>query len=91
MQIEKVSQANDQLPDGLKVYEILPEDNKEDDADGIDPTKMCATGAKKFDEPTLAIEEPMKEINLGTEDNPKNVIIILNLTHSEEEALIDIL
>ena len=48
-------------------------------------------GAKRFDEPTLAVEEPTKEINLGTESDPRNIIISLNLTPKEERALLDIL
>ena len=91
MQVEEVSQANDQLSDGLGVYEILSENNEQNDADETDPAKMYATNAKKFDEPTSVVEELPREINLGTKDNSKNVIISLNLTHSEEEALIEIL
>ena len=37
------------------------------------------------------MEESTKEINLGTEDDPRNIIISLNLTPEEEHALVDIL
>ena len=37
------------------------------------------------------MEEPTKEINLGTEDDPQIVIISLNLNVEEESALIQVL
>ena len=49
---------------------------------------MYSTGEKRFDEPTSAVEEPTKEINLGTENDPQTVIISLNLNPEEESALI---
>ena len=79
MQIEEVPQENDQLPNGLRVYEILSKGNEDNDIDEIDPAKIYATGAKNFDKPTSIVEEPTKEINLGTKENLKNVIISLNL------------
>ena len=63
------------------------DDGSEDD----DPAKMYSTDEKRFDEPTTVVEEPTKEINLGTEDDPQNIIISLNLTPEEERALLDIL
>ena len=90
LQVEEILQANDQLNNGLRVYEILPKDDEED-SNEIDPAKMYATSAKKFDEPTSTVEEPMKEINLSIEDDLRNVIISLNLTLEEKGALINTL
>ena len=67
------------------------EDDEEDNSNETDPTKIFAIGVKKFDEPTSTVEEPMKEVNLGTEENSKNVIISLNLTPNKKNALIKIL
>ena len=47
----------------------MPEEDN-DDSKEHDPSKMYSTGEKRFDEPTLAVEEPIKEINLGMEDDP---------------------
>ena len=52
---------------------------------------MYSNGEKKFDEPTSVVEEPTKEINLGTEDDPRTIIISLNLDPEEECALIKVL
>ena len=52
---------------------------------------MYSTGARKFDEPTSMVEELTKEINLGIENDPQNIIISLNLTLEEKRALVDIL
>ena len=90
MQIEKVSQANNQLSDSLGIYEITPEE-EDDESKDEDPAKMYSTGEKRFDEPTSAVEEPTKEINLSTENDPRTVIISLNLNHEEESALIQVL
>ena len=90
MQVEEISQADDQLIDGLGVYELMPEEDN-DDSKEDDLAKMYSTGEKKFDEPTSAVEEPTKEINLGTEDDPQTIIISLNLTPEEEYALINVL
>ena len=56
-----------------------------------DPAKMYSTSARRFDEPTSTVEELTKEINLGTEDDPRTVIISLNLNLEEECALIKVL
>ena len=90
MQIEENFQADDQLIDSLRVYELMPEED-DDGSEDDDPAKMYSTGEKRFDEPTSAVEEPTKEINLGTEDNPRTVIISLNLDPEEECALIKVL
>ena len=37
------------------------------------------------------MEEPTKEINLGTENDPRTVIISLNLNPEEESTLIQVL
>ena len=52
---------------------------------------MYSTSEKRFDEPTSAVEEPTKEINLGSENDPRTVIISLNLNSEEESALIQVL
>ena len=52
---------------------------------------MYSTGEKRFDERTSVEEEPTKEINLGIQDDPRNMIISLNLTPEEERALINVL
>ena len=66
----------------------MPEEENDDDSEDEDPAKMYSTGEKRFDEPTSAVEEPTKEINLGTENDPRTVIISLNLNPKEESALI---
>ena len=63
LQIEEISQADDQLIDGLEVYELMPED---EDPKENDLAKMYSTGEKRFDEPISVVKEPIKEINLGT-------------------------
>ena len=68
----------------------MPED-EDNDSDEANSVKMYATGANKFDEPTLAIEEPTKEINLSTKDDAQNIIISLNLTPEEECIILNIL
>ena len=90
MQIEDIFQADDQLIDGLRVYKLMPEE-EDDDGSEDDPTKMYSTSEKRFNEPTSAVEEPTKEINLGIEDDPRTVIISLNLDLEEECALIKVL
>ena len=52
---------------------------------------MYATNAMKIDEPTSTVEEPMKEINLGMDDDLRTIIISLNFTPKEEHALINVL
>ena len=78
MQVEEISQADDQLIDGLRVYELMLEENDDGSKDD-DPAKMYSTGEKIFDEPTSTVEEPTKEINLGMKDDPQTIIISLNL------------
>ena len=90
MQIEENFEADEQLTDGLDVYEITPEE-EDDESEDEDPAKMYSTGEKRFDEPTSAVEEPTKEINLGTKNDPRTVIISLNLNSEEEFALIQVL
>jgi len=46
---------------------------------------------KRFDEPSAALEEPTKEINLGTEDEPKVVLVSKNLSIEDEKAMVQIL
>ena len=87
IQIEEIFEADEQLTDGLGVYEITPEE-EDDESENEDPAKMYSTGEKRFDEPTSAVEEPTKEINLGTKNDPRTVIISLNLNLEEESALI---
>ena len=90
MQIKEIFQVDDQLTDGLGVYELMPEED-DDGSEEEDPAKMYSTGEKRFDEPTSAVEEPTKEINLGTKDDPQTIIISLNLNPKEEHALINVL
>ena len=87
MQIEEIFEADEQLADGLGVYKIMPEE-QDDESEDEDPAKLYSTGEKRFDEPTSAVEEPTKEINLGTEEDPRTVIISLNLNSEEESTLI---
>ena len=90
IQIEENFEADEQLADGLGVYEITPKE-EDDESEDEDLAKMYSTGEKRFDEPTSAVEEPTKEINLGTENDPRAVIISLNLNPEEESALIQVL
>ena len=90
MQIEEIPQVDDQLIDGLGVYEIMPEEG-DDGSEEDDPAKMYSIGEKRFDESTSAVEEPMKEINLGTDNDPRTIIISLNLTPEEECTLTNVL
>ena len=83
-----MKKVDDQLTDGLRVYELMAED---EDPKENDLAKMYSTREKSFDELTSAVEEPTKEINLSIEDDPRNVIIGLNLTPEEERALINVL
>ena len=69
----------------------MPKEENDDDSKDDDPAKMYSTGEKRFDEPTTAVEEPTKEINLGTKNNPRILIISLNLNPEEESALIKVL
>ena len=87
MQIKEILQANDQLTDGFGIYKITPEEEN-DESEDEDPAKMYSTGEKRFDEPTSVVEEPTKEINLGTENDLRIVIISLNLNPEEESTLI---
>ena len=84
MQIEEIFEADRQLTDGLSIYEITSEEENDDESEDEDPAKMYSTGEKRFDEPTSAVEEPTKEINLGTENDPRTVIVSLNLNSEEE-------
>ena len=87
IQIEEIFEADEQLVDGLGIYEITPEE-EDDESEDEDPAKMYSTGEKRFDEPTSAVEGPTKEINLGTENDPRTVIISMNLNSEEESTLI---
>ena len=72
IQIEENFEADEQLADGLSVYEITPEE-EDDEFEDEDPAKMYFTSEKRFDEPISAVEEPTKEINLGTENDPRSL------------------
>src|SRR5262249_34541946 len=52
---------------------------------------MYVEGTKKFDEPTATVDEPTKEINIGSEDEPKIILISANLSPQEEAAIISVL
>ena len=86
IQIEEIFEADEQLADGLSIYEITPEE-EDDESEDEDPAKMYSTDEKRFDEPPSAVEEPTKEINLGTENDPRTVIISLNLNSEEESQM----
>ena len=88
--IEEIFEADKQLADGLGIYELKPEE-QDDESEDEDLAKMYSTGEKRFDEPTSVVEEPTKEINLGTENDPRTVIISLNLNSEEESTLIQVL
>ena len=90
LQIKDIPQADDQLVDGLGVYELMLEEEN-DDSEENDPAKMYSTGVRRFDEPISVVEKPIKEINLGTKNDPRDVIISQNLTPEEERALSNIL
>ena len=87
IQIEEIFGVDEQLVDGLGVYEITSEE-EDDESEDEDPAKLYSTGEKRFDEPTSAVEEPTKEINLGTKNDPRTMIISLNLNPEEESTLI---
>jgi len=46
---------------------------------------------KQFNEPIAAVDEPTKEVNLGTKEEPKVVLISANLSHQEEASIIAVL
>ena len=73
--------------DGLGVYEL--EECEQDEED--DPTELYVSGEQRFEEPTSLVEEATKEINLGTEEDPKNVLISANLVADEEHAIVKVL
>lgn len=75
--------------DGLGVYEILNEKDPADEEDNeIDDTDDLYTqGLKRFDEPSSAVDEPTKEINLETDKEPRPIMISTNLPPEVEEDL----
>ena len=56
-----------------------------------DPTELYVSGEQWFEELTSAIEEVTKEVNLGTEEDPKNVLISANLVADEEHDIVEVL
>ncbi|MQM05304.1 hypothetical protein Taro_038110 [Colocasia esculenta] len=52
---------------------------------------MYASGMRRFHEPTSAVDEPTKEVNIRTEEEPRLLTIASNLPLKEEEALIEML
>ncbi|MQL76259.1 hypothetical protein Taro_008649, partial [Colocasia esculenta] len=64
---------------------------EEGDEEFEDEADAFASGLKRFDEPSAAVEETTKEINLGTEKNSRTVLISSNLSPAEEEAIIEVL
>ncbi len=46
MQIEEIFEADEQLIDGLGVYEIMPEE-EDDESESEDPAKLYSTGEKR--------------------------------------------
>ena len=41
-------------------------EGNDDGSEDENPAKMYSTDEKRFDDPTSTVEEPTKEINLGT-------------------------
>src|SRR5262249_20043033 len=77
----------------LGVYEIdideeCPENEPEEEED---PARQYVSGIKRFDEYTSAVEEPTKEINLGTEEDPRVILVSANLSQEEEAAIVEVL
>src|SRR5262249_3727622 len=78
----------------LGVYEIdideeCPKDELEQEEE--DPASQYVSGVKRFDEPTSAVEEPTKEINLGTKADPRIILVSANLSQEEEEVIVEVL
>ena len=80
---------NDQLGVYLLEFEDDPVDEEKEEEE--DSAELYASGVRRFDEPTAAVEEPTKEINLGTPEDPRIVYISANLSMEVEEALVQIL
>ena len=51
MQIEEIFEPDEQLTDGLGIYEITSKEEN-DESEDEDPVKMYSTGEKRFDETT---------------------------------------
>ena len=60
MQIEEIYQADDQIIDGLGVYEIMPEEQN-DDSEDEDPAKMYSTGERDLMSPLQQWRNPPKK------------------------------
>ncbi|MQL78029.1 hypothetical protein Taro_010444 [Colocasia esculenta] len=72
--VESNFEEGDSVDDGLGVY-LLDFDEKGELGDlgseEEDPVSSYVDGTRRFDEPTMAADEPTKEVNLGTEEFPK--------------------
>jgi len=78
-----------ELASDLGVY--LIEDLEEGSPDEEDTTGIYVEGTKRFDEPTAAVDEPTREVNIGTEAEPKMILISANLDPQEEASIIAVL
>src|SRR5262249_10776398 len=87
---EDGEQAKD-LEDNLGVFVIEDVEGESPDEEGEDITGMYVEGTRRFDEPTTAVDEPTKEINIGSEEEPKIIMISANLSPQEEAAIVSVL
>src|SRR5262249_868495 len=90
---EDLHEDTDIAQAALGVYEIdideeCPENEPEEEED---PASQYVSGVKRFDEPTSAVEEPTKEINLSTEEDPRVILVSANLSQEEETAIVEVL
>ena len=67
------------------MYEILVEHDplEENDCEIEDAVEMYTSGMRRFDEPTSAVDEPTKEVNVGTEEDPRLLTIASSLPPEE--------
>ncbi|MQL84439.1 hypothetical protein Taro_016930, partial [Colocasia esculenta] len=72
--VEADFEEGDSVDDGLGVY-LLDLDERDEPGDlgseEEDPVSSYVDGTKRFDELTMAADDPTKEVNLGTEESPK--------------------
>ncbi|MQM12426.1 hypothetical protein Taro_045344 [Colocasia esculenta] len=90
--VETDFEEGDSVDDGLGVY-LLDFEEKDEPGDlgseEEDPVSSYVDGMKRFDEPTMAADEPTKEINLGTDESPKFRKLTLVHTPRAQNILAD--
>ncbi|MQL82214.1 hypothetical protein Taro_014671, partial [Colocasia esculenta] len=61
------------IDDRFGVYEIMNDEDpiEEEDSEVDDAAEKYASGVWRFTEPTTAVDEPTKEVNLGTEEDSR--------------------